>query len=75
MVSSILKKKLLAILPKEAFAESFPVCIGSCGCTFDRFRFFCSTLFLDLQVLCKSSLIHPSHSTYVQFCTQMLSAQ
>ena len=30
----------------------FPVCIGSCGCTFDRFRFFYSTLFLDHQVLC-----------------------
>ena len=26
-----LKKNLLAILPKEAFAGSFPVCIGSCG--------------------------------------------
>ena len=44
----IFKKNLLAILPKEAFAESFPVCIGSCGCIFDRFRFFCSTLCLDL---------------------------
>ena len=39
------EKNLFAVLPKEAFAESFPVCIGSCGCIFDRFRvFFFSTL-------------------------------